>query len=245
MHKSTKCAKWRIFWFKRSTHNTKGQFTLLSETEQHAPKRVVWFQQIEFQTHTQIFLFDKTNRKFCQRFILLHTLVSVWLFAKINKDHPRSPFSQYTTSSASFDVLGNDLPSSLDDDFQCDSTWKDVPFIEQKVVGVRVEITLTSYRNGTITYTAVIAGYIDRPRPGQELVKLEKDDKVLTSSGLYVLLSHNRTQTVTRYQRLLHWCIGKTLLTPIRFRAQSSIQSLLHEQDIWTQWAKSDFALQQ
>jgi hypothetical protein len=58
------------------------------------------------------------------------------------------------------------LTSSLDEDFQCDSTWKDVPFIEQKVVGVRVEITLTSYPNGTITYKAVIAGYIDRPGPG-------------------------------------------------------------------------------
>ena len=166
MHKSTKCSKWRIFWLKHSTRNPKGQFTLLSETEQHAPKRVVWFQQIEFQTHTQIFLFDKTNIKTCQRFLLLHTLASVWPFAKMNKDHPRSPFSQYTTSSASFNVLGNDLTSSLDKDFQCDSTWKDVQFIEQKVVGVRVEITLTSYRNGTITYKAVIAGYIDRPGPG-------------------------------------------------------------------------------
>jgi hypothetical protein len=84
----------------------------------------------------------------------------------MNKDHPRSPFSQYTASSASFNVLGNDLTSSLDKDFQCDSTWKDVQFIEQKVIGVRVEITLTSYCNGTITYKAVIAGYIDRPGPG-------------------------------------------------------------------------------
>ena len=145
---------------------SKGTIYSSEWTEQHDLKRVVWFQQIESQTNTQIFLFDKTNRKTCQRFILLHTLVSVWLFAKINKDHPRSPFSQYTTSSASFDVLGNDLTSSLDEDFQCDSTWKDVPFIEQKVVGVRVEITLTSYPNGTITYKAVIAGYIDRPGPG-------------------------------------------------------------------------------
>ena len=84
----------------------------------------------------------------------------------MDKDHPRSHFSQSTASSESFDVLGDDLISSQDGDFQCDSTWKDVPFIEQKVVGVRVEITLISYRNGTITYKAVIAGYIDRPGPG-------------------------------------------------------------------------------
>ena len=131
---------------------SKGTIYSSEWTEQHDLKRVVWFQQIESQTNTQIFLFDKTNRKTCQRFILLHTLLSVWLFAKINKDHPRSPFSQYTTSSASFDILGNDLTSSLDEDFQCDSTWKDVPFTQKKVVRVRIEITLTSYRNGTITY---------------------------------------------------------------------------------------------
>jgi hypothetical protein len=151
----------------------------------------------------------------------------------MDKDHPRCPFSQSTTSSASFDVLGNDLTSSQDEDFLWDSTWKDAPLIQQKVVGVRVEITLTSYHNGIITYKAVIAviaGYIDRPRPGQELVKLEKDDKLFTSSGLYVLLSHNRTQTVTHYQCQLHWRIGKTLNSNT-FCAQSSIQSLLHERD--------------
>jgi hypothetical protein len=105
----------------------------------------------------------------------------------MDKDHPRSPFSQSTASSASFDVLGDDLTSSQDEDFQCDSTWKDVPLIQQKAVGVRVEITLTSYHNGIITYKAVIAviaGYIDRPRPGQELVKLEKYYKIFTSYGL-------------------------------------------------------------
>jgi hypothetical protein len=70
----------------------------------------------------------------------------------MDKDHPRSHFSQSTASSASFDVLGDDLISSQEEDFQCDSTWKDVPFIQKKVVRVRIEITLTSYRNGTITY---------------------------------------------------------------------------------------------
>ena len=104
----------------------------------------------------------------------------------MDKDRPRSPFSQSTASSASFDVLGDDLISSLDEDFQCTPTWKDFPFIQQKVVGVRVEITSTSYRNQAITYKAVIAGYIDRPGLGLELAKLEKDGKLFTSSGLYV-----------------------------------------------------------
>ncbi len=105
----------------------------------------------------------------------------------MDKDNPRSPFSQSTASSAGFDILGDDLTSSQGEDFQCDSTWKDVPLIQQKAVGVRVDITLTSYHNGIITYKAVIAviaGYIDRPRPGQELVKLEKNYKMFTSSGL-------------------------------------------------------------
>ncbi len=108
----------------------------------------------------------------------------------MDKDRPRSPFSQSTASSASFDVLGDDLISSLDEDFQCTPTWKDFPFIQQKVVGIRVEITSTSYRNQTITYKAVIAGYIDRPGLGLELAKLEKDGKLFTSSGLYVLSCH-------------------------------------------------------
>ena len=33
-------------------------------------------------------------------------------------------------------------------------------------------------------------GYIDRPGPGLELAKLEKDGKLFTSSGLYVLYCH-------------------------------------------------------
>ncbi len=102
----------------------------------------------------------------------------------MDKDHSGSPFAYSTASSASFDVLGDDLISSLDEDFQCNPTWKDFPFIQQKVVRVKVEITSTSYRNQAITYKAVIAGYIDRPGPGLELAKLEKDGKLFTSSGL-------------------------------------------------------------
>ncbi len=36
----------------------------------------------------------------------------------------------------------------------------------------------------------MIAGYIDRPGLGLELAKLEKDGKLFTSSGLYVLFCH-------------------------------------------------------
>jgi hypothetical protein len=108
----------------------------------------------------------------------------------MDKDHSQSPFSYSPASSASFDFLGDDLISSLDEDFQCNLTWKNFPFIQQKVVGVRVEITSTSYRNQAITYKAVIAGYIDRPGPGLELAKLEKDSKMFMSSGLYVLYCH-------------------------------------------------------
>jgi hypothetical protein len=108
----------------------------------------------------------------------------------MDKDRPQSPFAYSTASSASFYFLGHDLISPLDEDFQCNPTWKDSPFIPQKVVGVRVEITSTSYRNQAITYKAVIAGYIDRPGPGLELAKLEKDGKLFTSSGLYVLYCH-------------------------------------------------------
>ncbi len=38
----------------------------------------------------------------------------------------------------------------------------------------------------------MIAGYIDRPGPGLELAKLEKDGKLFTSSSLYVLNCHIR-----------------------------------------------------
>jgi hypothetical protein len=93
----------------------------------------------------------------------------------MDKDSSRSPFSYSTASSTSFDILGDDLISSLDEDFQCNTTWKDFPFIQQKVVRVRVEITSISHRNQAITYKAVIAGYIDRPGLGLELAKLEKD----------------------------------------------------------------------
>ena len=93
----------------------------------------------------------------------------------MDKDHPQSPFAYSTSSSASFDFLGNDLISSLDEDFQCNSNWKDFPFIQQKVIGVRVEITSISHRNQAVTYKAAIAGYIDRPGLGLELAKLEKD----------------------------------------------------------------------
>ena len=86
----------------------------------------------------------------------------------MDKDRPQSPFSLSSASSASFDILGDDLISSLDEDFQCNPTWKDSPFIQQNVIGVRVEITSTSYRNYAITYKAVIAGYIDRPGLGLE-----------------------------------------------------------------------------
>ena len=53
-----------------------------------------------------------------------------------------------------------------------------------------MEITSTSYRNQAITYKAVIAGYIDRPGPGLELAKVEKDSKLFMSSGLYVIYCH-------------------------------------------------------
>jgi hypothetical protein len=74
--------------------------------------------------------------------------------------------------------------------FNVTQLWKDFLFIQQKVVRVRVEITSTSYRNQAITYKAVIAGYIDRPGPGLELAKLEKDGKLFMSSGLHVLYCH-------------------------------------------------------
>jgi hypothetical protein len=110
------------------------------------------------------------------------------IFCKMDKNRPRSPFLQSTASSASFDVPGgDDQISSLDEDFQCNSNWKDFPFIQLKVIGVRDEITSTSYQNHVITYKAVIAGYIHRPGPGLELDKLKKDGKLFTSSGLYVL----------------------------------------------------------
>jgi hypothetical protein len=108
----------------------------------------------------------------------------------MDTDRPRSPFSTSTASSASFDPLGDDLISSIDEDFQCNTTWTNFPFIQQKVVGVRVEITSISHRNQAITYKSVIAGYIDRPGPGLELANLEKDSKMFTSSGLYVLYCH-------------------------------------------------------
>jgi hypothetical protein len=82
------------------------------------------------------------------------------------------------------------LTSSLNEDFQFNPTWKDFPFIPQNVVGVRVEITSTSYQNQAITYKAVISGYINRPGPGLELAKLENDGKLFTSSTLYVLYCH-------------------------------------------------------
>jgi len=74
--------------------------------------------------------------------------------------------------------------------FNVNPTWKDFPFIQQNVVGVRVEITSTSYQNQAITYKAVISGYINRPGPGLELAKLENDGKLFTSSTLYVLYCH-------------------------------------------------------
>jgi hypothetical protein len=110
--------------------------------------------------------------------------------SEMEKDRPQSPFAYSTASSASFDVLGDDLILSLYEEFQCNPTWKDFPFIQQKVVGVKVVITSTSYQNQAITFKAVIAGYIDRPGPGLELAKLEKDGKLFTSSGLYVLYCH-------------------------------------------------------
>ena len=82
------------------------------------------------------------------------------------------------------------MTSSLNEDFQFNPTWKDFPFIPQNVVGVRVEITSSSYQNQAITYKAVISGYINRPGPGLELAKLEKDGKLFTSSTLYVLYCH-------------------------------------------------------
>ncbi len=82
------------------------------------------------------------------------------------------------------------MTSSLNEDFQFNPTWKDFPFIPQNVVGVRVQITSTSYQNQAITYKAVIAGYIDRTGPGLELAKLENDGKLFTSSTLYVLYCH-------------------------------------------------------
>jgi len=108
----------------------------------------------------------------------------------MDKDRPRSPFAYLTASRTSFEFLGDDLISPLDEDFQCNPTWKDFPFIQQKVIGVKFEITSTSYRNQAITYKAVIAGYINRHGPGLELAKLEKDGKLFTSSGLYVLYCH-------------------------------------------------------
>ena len=93
-------------------------------------------------------------------------------------------------SSVSFDPLGDDLISSLDENFQNTTTWTNFPFIQQKVVGVRVKITSTSYRSQAITYKCVIAGYIDRPGQGLELAKIEKDGKTFTSSDLYVLYCH-------------------------------------------------------
>ena len=105
----------------------------------------------------------------------------------MDKDHPQSPFTYSTSSNASFDFLGNDLTSSLNEDFQFNPTWKDFPFIPQNVVGVRVEIISASYQNQAIIYKTVISGYINRPGPGLELAKLEKDGKLFTSSTLYVL----------------------------------------------------------
>ena len=120
----------------------------------------------------------------------------------MDKNCPRSPLEYSTALSASFDILGDDLISSLDEDFQCNPTWKDVLFIQQKVIGVRVEITSTSYRSKAITYKAVIAVHINRAGPGLELAKLKNDGKLFGSLG--PVLSHNRSQTVIQYQRQLH-----------------------------------------
>ena len=108
----------------------------------------------------------------------------------MDKDRPRSPFLQSTASSASIDVLGDYLILLLDEDFQCNSNWKEFSFIQLNVFRVRDEITSTSNQNHVITYNAVIAGYIHRPGPGLELDKLKKDGKLFTSSGLYVLHCH-------------------------------------------------------
>ena len=108
----------------------------------------------------------------------------------MDKDRPRCPFLQSTASSASFDVLGDYLILLLDEEFQCNSNWKEFSFIQLNVFRVRDEITSTSNQNHVITYKAVIASYIHRPGPGLELDKLKKDGKFFTSSGLYVLHCH-------------------------------------------------------
>ena len=56
-----------------------------------------------------------------------------------------------------FDVLGYDLETLLDEDFHCNQTWMDFPFIQQKVATVSVEITITSYCQNAFMGTAVIA----------------------------------------------------------------------------------------
>ncbi len=71
-----------------------------------------------------------------------------------------------------------DLLSSLDeDDLTYNPTWKHYPFMQQKIVGVRIEITSTFLTKDTISYTAAVAGYVDHPTQGLELAKIEKDRK--------------------------------------------------------------------
>ena len=128
-----------------------------------------------------IFLFDKQAKEE-KRLSIFH---------KIVQDRPRSPFLQSTASSVSFDVLCDYLISSLDKYFQFNSTWMDVPFIQQNVVRFTVKFTSTSYRHKAITYTSVIAGYIDRPGPGLELQTRKRRYNFNFLGILCPLLSHH------------------------------------------------------
>jgi hypothetical protein len=97
----------------------------------------------------------------------------------------RQQASYATSTSSNFDSIGDELMSSVNQD------WKTYPFVVQKICGIQIVITSTNANiSATTTYNAVISRHQTEPSLGLTLSKVTRNDRLLTKDNFTVPYAH-------------------------------------------------------
>jgi hypothetical protein len=112
---------------------------------------------------------------------------------RIYPDHIfRNESSDLTsTSSSEFDSFGNTLISTVNMDEIKGQDWKKLPYVAQKICGVRIVVTSTNANIfSTTMYNAVISKQQPEPTLGLTLSRVTKNEKLLTKENFTIPFAH-------------------------------------------------------
>jgi hypothetical protein len=128
-----------------------------------------------------------------------------------------------STSSSEFDSFGNALFSSVNMDKINGQDWKKLPYVAQKICGVRIVVTSTNANIfSTTTYNAVISKQQLEPALGLMLSRVTRNEKPLTKDNFTVPFAHiqslklhndisyNKIKVLDEETPLIHMPIPKT-----------------------------------